>query len=564
MEVKSNSKKKPKSGCYCSLNLDVFKSRYVDYESILQIDGLSDVSLMGNDNPSEIHTSKVLLNGLGPKFRKLLQDATIKLDHPFGIVQAIHDFTLSGVCKFGEINMRGLLMAAKEFNIIGIRAQGGHYLVASTNLQNAHEMYPVALELLCPHTSQKIKELILENFEELGQNEDFLQNCKPAWMKDFIKDEYLNASEENVFNILVKWAQYHVENEQAIIKQIVRDIQFELMDLNFFNAVVKTCPFLQNNSFVQDAELSAKNTKLRPRTDRSRVPFELVFTAGNGNLQVYNPRTNRWGTQNIAPGEEFENPDIYGIASVDGKLVVIGSHVLSERYAYCMDLATQTWTRSPSNIGPYAYDGSAVVALGGKVYTIGGLDTSTVEVFDHQKDEWKMVRSMNRARWYPAAVAFDNKIIVLGGEGEVDHIHQSIEMYDPESDTWTLGPDMCLPRHDHKAVVLNNWLYAFGGTGIGEQSRIEKLDLRSPNARWTLTNHLFGDPLFWRHFGATVVNHKIMLASFDPVYYYSEETNQWTCASKPMGLKSGGELNARSLVKYMVTVKGLPNRKDYK
>ena len=205
--------------------------------------GLSDATLMGNDSPSEIHTSKILLLGLGPKFRKMLQDATIKLDFPLDIVQAIHDYTLTGVCRFDLINLRGLLMAAKELNIIGIKAQAGHYLVSSTNTDNVHDLYHLSLELLCPHTSQKTKEFILENFEELGQNEDFLQNCKPTWMRDFIKDENLNASENNVFDILVKWASYGLENEQALVNQISKDIRFELMDLNFFQCCGKDLPF---------------------------------------------------------------------------------------------------------------------------------------------------------------------------------------------------------------------------------------------------------------------------------------------------------------------------------
>ena len=317
MRYKLAPKKQPKSGrackrpskrtpnhhknrCYCS-TINLCKSRQFNYDgSLFKIDGLSNVSLMGNDSPSEIHTSKILLYGLGPKCRKMLQDAPIKLDYPLHIVQAIHDYTLTGVCKFDLINLRGLLMAAKEFNIIGIRAQGGHYLVASTHTDNVHDLYHLSLELLCPHTSHKTKDFILEKFEELGQKDDFLQNCKPTWMRDFIKDENLNASENNVFNILVKWASYGLENEQALVNQISKDIRFELMDLNFFNAVVKTCPFLQNNSLVQSAERSIQNRKrkgikLRQRKmDRPRVPNELVFAVGSyANIEVFDIRANQ-------------------------------------------------------------------------------------------------------------------------------------------------------------------------------------------------------------------------------------------------------------------------------
>ena len=158
---KSEKKPKPKvKRCYCSVNLDDFKSRPFDHDDVLQIPGISDASLMGNDSTSEIQTSKMLLAGLGPKFERLLKDAIIRLNYPFEVVQAIHDFSLSGECNFKLINLQALLLAAKEFNIIGIKAQAGQYLAAATNIWNVLEMYNLSKDL-CVHTRSKIKEFIL-------------------------------------------------------------------------------------------------------------------------------------------------------------------------------------------------------------------------------------------------------------------------------------------------------------------------------------------------------------------------------------------------------------------
>ena len=267
------------------MNLDVFKSRQFNHDEIFQIQGMSDVSLMGNDSPSKIETSKILLAGLGPKFEELLQASVVKLDYPFEAVQAIHDFTLSGFCNFDSTNLRSLVSAASEFNIVGIKAQAGPYLVASVNIGNVHELYQLS-ELLCIHTTQKTREFILDHFEELGRNENFLKICKPNWMRSFIKEDTLNSSEENAFKILLNWGQQSSENEQSL-PNLASFIRFGLMDQSFFDAVVKTCPFLQNNALVHS-----------PRKDKPRINYELVFAVGfygvTAHVYDYDTRAERW------------------------------------------------------------------------------------------------------------------------------------------------------------------------------------------------------------------------------------------------------------------------------
>ena len=571
---RSKATREPRNRCYCSKNPDFFKSHDVNYEEILQIPGVSDVSLMGNDSPSKIQSSKLLLAGLGPKFRQMLQHSNIQLDYPLEVVQTIQDFTQSGVCNFNLINLRALLLAAKEFNIIGIRTQATHYLVASTNICNAHESYQLSMEkLLCTHTRNKIKQFILENFEELGQKEDFLQNCKSIWMKEFIKDETLNASEESVFKILLNWAQQSKENELVLLKEIAGDIRFELMDQHFFNDVVKTCPFLQESSAVQAAERLVKNRKsnavrLRPRKDRSRVPNELVFAVGkNANIQIFNTRINKWNNHkgSVCPADNFNQSEFVGAVALNGKLVVIGGSIVDlHRRAYSLDLSDQTWTSSVKQFGG-SYS-SAVVELGGKVYCIGG-SSNIVEYFDPNTNQWTKVKPMIKERWHACAIAYDNKIFVLGGLGWDDLgdtivSHHSIEIYDPELDEWTLGPRMTQPRQYHKAVVLNDRIYAIGGrNGNAFVKSVENLDLLNPNAIWKPTSEMLTQKYF---FGATVLNKKIMVTGTDfSTEMFSDETNEWTLHPQPMGLERNVVNAPLGLHLSLVTVKGLPNRKKY-
>ena len=120
---------------------------------------------------------------------------------------------------------------------------------------------------------------------------------------------------------------------------------------------------------------------------------------------------------------------------------------------------------------------------------------------------------------------------------------------------------MCLPHYCNTAIVLNQKLYSIGGDE--NDQTIEILDLSNPNAIWRVA----ADGILNHHFDsrsvAAVVNKQIMMVSDrDVPEIYSVETDQWTRASQPMGLKKRS-LGIGMYPLSLVTVKGLPNRKHY-
>ena len=97
-----------------------------------------------------------------------------------------------------------------------------------------------------------------------------------------------------------------------------------------------------------------------------------------------------------------------------------------------------------------------------------------------------------------------------------------------------------------------------GFNGTERLRSVETLDKLDPNATWIPISELITQR---SNFGATVVNKQIMVTGgldgqqvISDTEFYFEETNQWT-RSQPMEVKQ----SALSLV----TVKGLPNRKNY-
>jgi len=141
------------------------------------------------------------------------------------------------------------------------------------------------------------------------------------------------------------------------------------------------------------------------------------------------------------------------------------------------DPQTDSWetgTNLPEPIG-----GAGTCTLDGKIYTTGGVTHTetdyilhkTVYMYDPELDEWQSRADMNSARGGHAALVYEGKIYVLGG----NDTGSDAEVYDPEQDLWT--PLASMPQNVSLAgsCVLNNAMYLFGGnTGSTGTPYIQK------------------------------------------------------------------------------------------
>jgi N-acetylneuraminic acid mutarotase len=114
---------------------------------------------------------------------------------------------------------------------------------------------------------------------------------------------------------------------------------------------------------------------------------------------------------------------------------------------------------------------AAAVALGGKLYVIGGDDWAvpgrpyynTVEAYDPATDTWEYKASMRLRRACPGAAAVGGKIYVMGGAASTSVTHNSLEIYDPATDSWTDGSSMITPRYGPAVGVIAGKIYVIGG-----------------------------------------------------------------------------------------------------
>jgi N-acetylneuraminic acid mutarotase len=126
---------------------------------------------------------------------------------------------------------------------------------------------------------------------------------------------------------------------------------------------------------------------------------------------------------------------------------------------------------------PVATNHVAGVALGGKVYAIGGqqkqddaaIQRAEVQVYDPATDRWTARAPLPSARSHITSATFvrDGRILVLGGLGPGNTVLNKVSSYDPVANTWTNLTNLPSGRLSGISDVLPDGriLFSTGGGG---------------------------------------------------------------------------------------------------
>lgn len=155
-------------------------------------------------------------------------------------------------------------------------------------------------------------------------------------------------------------------------------------------------------------------------------------------------------------------------ASFDGKIYVSGgnSNIMGgapSKEFYELDPTTRLWTRRADM--PYARSAHGMVALGDRLYVIGGVsdeDATAVLEYDPGRDAWAVRASIPTPREHLAVVASERRIYAIGGRWA--NVNLSIvEVYNASTDSWTGAAPLPTARSGIAAGTIDGRIYVVGG-----------------------------------------------------------------------------------------------------
>ncbi|MEN7547767.1 malectin domain-containing carbohydrate-binding protein [Rapidithrix thailandica] len=210
---------------------------------------------------------------------------------------------------------------------------------------------------------------------------------------------------------------------------------------------------------------------------------ESNWGPGTNKVQIYHPETNTW-----REGPEYPHArgsvgfvrlgrKLHGISGLKG--VRHGSANVEVKDHYVLDLDKQEEGWQPAAEIPVGRNHIATIALGGKIYAIGGAighddvpqpwqDQSRVDMYDPYTDSWTEVASLplGVSHHESSSFAMDGKIVVVAGKttgnwAGLDEIRE----YNPDTNEWKVVGEVPVSRLNPASKVIGDTLIITEGGG---------------------------------------------------------------------------------------------------
>lgn len=480
------------------------------------------------------------------------------------IMEDLLDYMYTGEIQLGD-NAEDILMAASYFFIEGLPDVVIDFLQENMKLFNCFSILSLADE----HSFQALKKscirFISANFVHAANTLEFL--ClENALLKEVISSDDLKvANEMDIFNAVVKWIRYDLENRVLHFKDLFSCVRLLGMPAEVLSGTVASEALVREDvtclSVVQEALQTvglARDVIDTSTTEYSkRSPTEYVsafvmcggsgskyFTQNIKNTACYVPSVNEW----------FNLPDMlqgrsgHSTAVCNGALYSVGHHSVfnpdSSRSVQCYVPGNSGWNSGTTMSTGVCF--SAAVSFQGQLYVLGGIvhdhDGKTVSArvsrYNPAVDKWYQVASMSYARQGLCAVVQDGSILAIGGCDPDDNYLRTVERYDPQQDRWTLVDSMVKKRCFASAAAVNSKVLVVGGRENDHDSGIlDCCEMYDPSSdKWTLEPGRLNTPRCATGIGAMendvfVFGGESEDDALDSVERWDAETRRWSIAT---------------------------------
>uniref|UniRef100_W5KQ50 Kelch-like protein 20 n=1 Tax=Astyanax mexicanus TaxID=7994 RepID=W5KQ50_ASTMX len=457
----------------------------------------------------KIYAHRVILSACSPYFRAMFtgelaesrQTEVVIRDIDERAMELLIDFAYTSQVTVEEGNVQTLLPAACLLQLAEIQEACCEFLKRQLDPSNCLGIRAFADTHSCRELLRIADKFTQHNFQEVMESEEFM--LLPAnQLIDIISSDELNVrSEEQVFNAVMAWVKYSIQERRPQLPQVLQHVRLPLLSPKFLVGTVGSDPLIKSDEECRDLVDEAKNYLLLPQErplmqgprTRPRKPIrcgEVLFAVGGwcsgdaiSSVERYDPQTNEW---RMVASMSKRRCGV-GVSVLDDLLYAVGGHDGSsylnsvERY----DPKTNQWS---SDVAPTSTCRTSVgvAVLGGYLYAVGGQDgVSCLNIrYNPQENRWHTVAPMGTRRKHLGCAVYQDMIYSVGGRDDTTEL-SSAERYNPRTNQWSPVVAMTSRRSGVGLAVVNGQLMAVGG--FDGTTYLKTIEVYDPDANtWRL------------------------------------------------------------------------------
>ncbi|XP_053309579.1 kelch-like protein 10 [Spea bombifrons] len=493
------------------------------------------------------------------------------------MMKLIIEYAYTRAVPITVYNVEELLIAADQFNIMGIVRECSDFLKTELCLENCIGIRKITDHYYCPELRQKAYMFILHHFEEMVKvSEEFLELTVMELIDIIDKDELNIKQEDAVFEAILKWISHDQSRRKIHVSILLPKLRLGLMHAEYFMNNVKNNNYVKENEECKPIIINAlkamydlnmngpSNSYFTNPLTRPRLPYCILFAIGGWSggsptnaIEAYDSRADRW----INVTCEEENPRAYhGAAYLKGFVYVIGGFDSVDYFNSVkrFDPVNKTWHQVAPMHSRRCY--VSVAVLDSFIYAMGGFDgyvrLNSVERYHPETNQWTLIEPMHEQRSDASATTLSGKVYICGGFNGNECL-LTAEVYNPKTNQWSTIAPMRSRRSGIGVIAYGDQVYAVGGFDGANR-------LRSAECYHPASNSWHNIPTMFNprsNFGIEVVDDLLFVVGgfngFSTTFNvecYDEKADEWYDAN---------DMHVYRSALSCCVVPGLPNVREY-
>ena len=466
-----------------------------------------------------------------------------------GLLEDILEYLYTGRVYISERNAVDLLAMADYLIIPSLKVKSCEVITQSMSHTNCLLFYYAAMRYQCTRLEERTRNFIFANFMSVTGTDDFLELSRKPVEEWISRDEIKVKSEEEVFQVIVKWMEGREIGEHEEFFQLLRHVRLMHVPRNYVLSNILPHPLVKGSetctAFALDSTMTTSlNGSAQPPRNCFKRCEDGLFTTGREKSFCYLPSENKW--HEMCNLLSKKNP-LSCSSAVCGKLYVSGKEKrIVERY----DPFSNSWVSLMYNQGTIdTYGRPALVSFQGSLFVVGGVTSEKqvvhkVHKYNPDTDLWQEVAPMSVARVGVCVVADESSMYAIGGLSQ-NKVVDVVEKYDPERNSWKRVASTREKKMFCCGVLVNSKVFLFGGVKSTAPMVTSALtEIYDPGSDvWTSVQNtsLTSLPICAASLKGDIF---VLVLSREndqlvcQVNIYNGETNEWKlCANAPTGVQ---------------------------